>query len=268
MVSSAITEIIPISLKMSGKLKTLLRRFLMGRTYQIGEKELPSVTTILSILDKPALMPWAAKTTAAAFKEAVINSIDCLSEELLDNIEQEAKGAYRKKSTEAMDIGTRVHKIIESWIHSDGLLTPDEVIDPYAKRGLEAFLTWGEQHDIEIVSNEQVVTDDMLYAGRYDLLAKVDGKLTLIDFKTASGIWFSNWLQLGGYAIAIDEPVEEIAVLRIDKETGDLEYQSRTCWMVYAQAFVQLARYYETHKRLEEIEKEIKRGNKDSKHKK
>ena len=240
----------------------------MGRTYQLRDKELPRVTTILNILDKPALVPWAAKITASAFKDAVSKSLDCLSEELLDEIEREAKGAYRKKSTEAMDIGTRVHKIIETWIESDGVLTLDEVIDPYAKRGLEAFLSWGEEHDIEIISYEQVVTDNRYYAGRYDLLAKVDGKLTLIDFKTASGIWFSNWLQLGGYAIAIDEPVEEIAVLRIDKETGDLEYQSRTCWMVYAQAFVQLARYYETHKRLEEIEKEIKRGNKDSKHKK
>lgn len=240
----------------------------MGRTYQVGDKELPSVTTILNILDKPALVPWAAKMTAGAFKDAVAKSLDCLSEELLDEIEMEAKASYRKKSTEAMDIGTRVHTIIETWIESDGVLTLDEVIDPYAKRGLEAFLSWGEEHDIEIISYEQVVTDNRYYAGRYDLLAKVDGKLTLVDFKTSTGIWFTYWLQLGGYAVALDETVESIAVLRIDKETGELEYQSRDHWMMYAQAFVQLAHYYETHKLLEEVEKEIKRGNKNTKHKK
>lgn len=239
----------------------------MSRIYEIEGKKYPSVTTILSLLNKPALVPWAAKMTAAAFKDAVANNIDALSIELLDEIEIESKKIYRKKSEEAMNIGTRVHEIIEQWINSDGKLTPDEVIDPYAKKGLEAFLLWGEAHDIEIVNNEVQVTDNKLFAGRYDLLAYVDGKLTIVDFKTSTGIWFEYWLQLGGYAIASDEPVEQIAVLRIDKETGELEYQAREVWIPYASAFQLLAQYYHMHSELEALEKGKKSGNKNTKHK-
>ena len=239
----------------------------MSRIYEINGKKYPSVTTILSLLNKPALVPWAAKMTAAAFKNAVVSNIDTLNLDLLDEIEIESKKIYRKKSEEAMSIGTRVHEIIEQWIQSDGKITPDEVSDPYAKKGLEAFLSWGEAREIEIVNNEVQVTDNKLFAGRYDLLAYVDGKLTLVDFKTSTGVWFEYWLQLGGYAIASDEPVEQIAVLRIDKETGELEYLAREVWIPYASAFQMLAQFYSMHAELEALEKGMKRGDKNSKHK-
>ena len=53
---------------MSGALVSSVRMATrLGRMYRIGEREaglvLPSVTSVLSVLDKPGLVPWAVRAT-------------------------------------------------------------------------------------------------------------------------------------------------------------------------------------------------------------
>lgn len=244
------------------------------RIYDIDGKKLPSVTTILGCLNKPALMPWAVKMTTEAMQQLIYdhgihNQLEgtiTLSWEDdndghmgLENMLAQAKKAYRAKSKEAMSIGTAVHEAIQNWIESEGRMQPEEIADEQIRRGLESFLTWGTQHDIEIVSYEQVVSDNKTYAGRFDLLAHVDGKLTLIDFKTSTGIWPEYWLQVAGYADCLVD-VDMVAILRIDKETGEIEYQDRLDWFKHAEAFRLLANFYNLNKTLEG---DKKRGNKN-----
>lgn len=235
------------------------------RIHDIDGKKLPSVTTILGILNKPALMPWAAKITAEAVQQLIYdNGIHNLLEGTvtlsfeddaegrkgLENILLEAKKAHRTKKKEAADLGTLVHEAIQHWIESGGTMQPAEIADERVRMGLESFLAWGEQHDVEIVSFEQVVSDKLSYAGRYDLLAKVDGLLTLVDFKTSSGIWPEYWMQTAAYASCLQENVQAVAVLRIDKETGDIEYEERLDWFKHAEAFRLLAQFYKLNKTL------------------
>lgn len=218
------------------------------RLYTIDGKKLPSVTTILGILNKPALLPWAAKETAAEFARLLMelpmvhaDGERMLPDERIMEYAEVAKKAYRKKSEEAMSKGTIVHDIIEQWIINDGKITPDEVSDPVARQGLEQFLAWGEQHEIEILESEQVITDGELYAGRYDLLCVVDGKKTLADLKTSSGIWPEYIYQCHAYAYCVPG-VEQVGILRLDKETGEIEWR---CWDYdhnITQAFLHLAK--------------------------
>jgi hypothetical protein len=210
-------------------------------TYQ--DKPIQSVTEVLSMLNKPLLLPWGVKVTAAAFKELVFNATGpggnfCIDD--LDAIEAEAKKAYRKKSSEAMATGTAVHDAIEQFVNGNTYL--DQIPDGPVKRGLDAFITWGEEVELDIVAQEQQIFGwDFatykqpgcfpLYAGRYDMLAHIDGILTMCDFKVAKDIYPEYWIQLNAYAMAVGtdlpEPITQVAVLRIDKETGVLypEYQ-------------------------------------------
>lgn len=215
------------------------------RIYEIDGKKLPSVTTILGCLNKPALMPWCAKITAAEFRRLVEDGNTDL-----DEVEQLAKKAYRAKSKEAMDIGTKVHEAIQNFFDSNLTMKAEELQDEDARRGFEAFLLWGAAHDVDIIRYEQVVSNGKTYAGRYDLLATVDGILTLIDFKTSTGIWDEYWLQTAAYANCLHEDVLAIAVLRIDKVTGEIEYASKQNWRKYAVAFDTLAKFYNLNKTL------------------
>jgi hypothetical protein len=220
------------------------------RIYEINGKKLPSVTTILGCLSKPALVPWAAKETAEAFRALVSEAIENDLEIDLDAMVGEAKKAHRKKKTEAADKGTAVHNAIELWLDSGGRMHPEEIADDQARAGLQRFLEWGEQHEIKVLKYEEVITDDQFFAGRYDLLAEVDGTLTLIDFKTSTGIWDEYWLQVAAYASCVSPQPKAVAILRIDKTSGEFEYVDRLDWFPHANAFIKLAEFYNLQKGL------------------
>jgi hypothetical protein len=75
-------------------------------TTPIGK--LPSVTTILNVLNKPALVPWAVRVTC----DYIENNLDKGSPtEVLKMARKEAT----RVSQEAMDIGSAVHALVEKW---------------------------------------------------------------------------------------------------------------------------------------------------------
>jgi hypothetical protein len=207
-------------------------------TYQ--DKPIQSVTEVLSMLNKPLLLPWGVKITAAEFKRLMLQHHHGFTEDQIDAIEVESKKAYRKKSEEAMGTGTAVHDAIEQYVAGNTYL--DQLPEGAVKNGLKAFVAWGETVELDIHSQEQTVygwdnlVDKLegmlpLYAGKYDMLAKVDGVLTMCDFKVAKDIYPEYWIQLNAYTMAVQtdllQPIQQVAILRIDKETGILhpEYQ-------------------------------------------
>lgn len=204
--------------------------------YEWNGIPIQSVTEVLSMLNKPALVPWATKLTAE-YIESIVNKTDDLNALDWPVILKDAKSAHRTASREAMDKGTAVHAAIDSWIESGGIMSPDEIANEDVKRGLQAFLDYGEAVDLEIIENEQQIfgwtidvdreTTPPLYAGRFDLLCKLNGVLTMADFKVAKDIYPEYWLQLEAYAAARERQeesyrIEQIAIFRIDKETGIL----------------------------------------------
>ena len=227
-----------------------------GRIYDIDGKQLPSVTTILGILQKPALVPWAAKMTAE-YIQGIISQNDDLNALDWDVILKDAKGAHRAKSKDAMAHGTRVHEAVAYWIDQQGTVPraevatylethftgTDEEIEA-AMAGFDSFLVWADSVDLEIIDSEKVVSDNEYYAGRYDLLAMIHGVKVLIDIKTSTGIWDEYWLQLAGYASALEDLPDAVGVLRIDKVTGGIEYVQRLQYHHEIAAFQSLAIAY------------------------
>jgi len=162
-------------------------------------------TTIIGILAKPALINWAWKLG--------IEGID-----------------YKKVRDTAGSIGTIAHYLIQCHLKEEKADLADytqENIDK-AKVAFNAFLDFEEQHKLEnILVEAQLIDTKLLYGGTIDFYGKVDGKLTLLDFKTGSGLWPEMRLQVAAYRNLLQvngHKVESVQLLRIDKETGEFHH--------------------------------------------
>lgn len=179
----------------------------------------PGATSILSILDKPALMPWAAKV---ATEYVLANYREGMSKAEMKALCQKAKGEHTRRKETAGDYGAQVHDACEALLHGK----PVEVSNiPEVQRGISAFQEWLGHYEVKPIDTECLVLSRIaFYAGKFDLLASVGGKLTLVDFKTSSGVYKEHKLQLGGYRYAWEEehnePIEQLIVLHLDKQTG------------------------------------------------
>lgn len=194
-----------------------------SHTYQFDGKFVPGVTTILSCIGKPALVPWAAGMASDHWLEAAkAGRTDFTA------IHKEAKSAHRKKSQAAADIGSNVHAYAEAIFKK---LPLPELLSDQAKRGVEAFHNWHDAHKIKILASERrVFSHKHYYAGTCDFVAEIDGVVGVGDIKTSSGIYPEMRLQTAAYQQALQEekgmefPVRWI--IRFDKKTGEFEAKS------------------------------------------
>lgn len=169
-------------------------------------KRVPGVTTVLGILDKPALIHWAWK-------------LGC---EGID---------YKKVSQEAADIGTIGHALCEC--HVKGMELDRSNLNPeYVDKAENAFIKfvqWWDREELEIVESElQLVSEFWQCGGTLDILARRKNKLVLVDMKTSKAIYSEYRVQTSAYASIYeelhDEPIEQVIICRIGKEeAGDFE---------------------------------------------
>lgn len=219
-----------------------------GRHYDIpGEGKMWSVTTILSILEKPALVQWAANCAADYIKDELDRAWDTGKFDTpYDEICLLAKRAHTQKKDEAADIGTVVHDRIEYWVETctkpevSYYYNPATEIDEKVAQGVKSFLSWAESVSLRpILSEVRVHSRRHLYAGRFDMLATMkQGKQRkprtyLIDVKTSNGIYDTMLYQLAAYAEAFAETdgryqIDGIGIIRLDKETGRAEWKEYT----------------------------------------
>lgn len=166
------------------------------------------VTTILSAtLAKPSLMLWPLEECLKSIGGEKIDGTWTLKADVLlekgSYLDVHAK-AHILKRDKGGDIGTEVHAAIEAF------LTHTEVpeLSYEARLAYRGFLEWAKQHEIKTVAIERVIFSEMYdYAGTFDALLEIDGKLVLCDWKTSNpsrdapqGIYADSFVQLGMYA--------------------------------------------------------------------
>lgn len=201
----------------------------MSRFYEYidanGNKyNLISVTTVLNILQKEALLPWAVKLCA----EYLMEHIDELSGEITDKryneILKKAKQQHKKVSKEAMDIGSRTHAACEAYLKGE---VP--VLDDDTRQLFEAFKGWWLDNRCELIQSEHTIYCPSLgYAGTCDIVCKKDNKVYVIDIKTSNDFWIPDMpCQLAAYAHCI-EGCEGIGIIRLDKTTNDAHWRDYT----------------------------------------
>lgn len=97
---------------------------------------------------------------------------------------------------------------------------------------LKAFDTWRIHSKLKVIKSEEYCwSEEHGYAGRYDLLAEIDGKKALIDFKTLSGDtpYDSHWMQLMAYYEALSDETggddgKDVYCLIFQKKSEDKDW--------------------------------------------
>lgn len=159
----------------------------------------PSVTTALNILAKPALIRWANRLG--------LEGID------MDRYKDELAG-----------IGTLTHYLIMCDLREEipDLIefTPEQVSE--AEKCYRKFTDWRELNPVKpILTETPLVSERYQFGGRPDLYALCRGDLLLADFKTsASGIFDEAIYQVATYYYLLIEAgyrVTKAAILRLGR---------------------------------------------------
>jgi hypothetical protein len=168
----------------------------------------PGVTTVLGVLAKPALVPWANNLGLQGIKV----------------------GAYVDVLAQA---GTIAHDMICCHLNKREFDATDlsaDIIDS-AETCFLKYLEWEKHHDVEtIISEGTLVSEELRYGGTVDHYAKIDGVLTLQDFKTAKAIWPEHLYQVAAYRALLVEngyKVDAVGILQIGRN-ADEGFSERT----------------------------------------
>ena len=175
------------------------------RTYNVDNKKIPSVTTILSATksqeDIDSLRRWR------------------------DRIGNEAA---RKTTIDAARRGTEMHYVLEQYINGQGYFNLSE---EGAKARLMAHKIIENMQALEIIyGNEVSLHYEELYAGATDLIGIHGGKPTIVDFKQSNKLKQRNYVedyyyQIAAYALAHEKNYGPIDKGLIAICTKDLVYQ-------------------------------------------
>jgi len=178
----------------------------------------PSVTTILGILNKPALLQWAWRCG--------MEGID-----------------YNTIRDTSADIGTLAHYLVMCHLTGQQAETNEYAIADLslASNILERFVSWESQHKLETVLVEKpLVSEEFRYGGTIDWYGILDDKPTLLDLKTSGGIYPEYLYQLAAYGSLLREQgfdIEEYRILRVGKDEDGHEEIKRddleTEWAIF-----------------------------------
>ena len=166
-----------------------------GGYYEIDGVFYPSVTTILQVINKPALLGWYAK----------------LGKEEAERVKQESA-----------DFGKTVHELIRVLL--DGGTVDYDKTDDIVGGCLRSFEEWVRLVEFRPLLTEQTVHSKIhQFAGTLDAIGLVYGIPCLIDWKTSSGVYDEMKLQVAAYDVAVKEmalaqPTLHL-IVRFDKKT-------------------------------------------------
>lgn len=152
--------------------------------YYLDGKRMTGCTSVLGMIAKPALLPWAAKMAVEYIKE---NYKGELTNELLET----AKKAHTLKRDKAAKQGTDIHAIIENRIKEaievGGIINGHELNEEFQ---VSNFIDWAMNNKVVFLESEKrVYSIKHFTAGTYDFKCKIDDKIYIGDIKTSSGIY-------------------------------------------------------------------------------
>jgi len=160
---------------------------------------LPSVTGILKLLHKEALVNWMIEQAVLAVVTAPRQPGEA-DDVFITRVLQVEQQQHQERDI-ARDKGNQIHDAIEAGVVG---LEIDAEIFPWVKDALEAIMAFGE-----VISTETGLVGDG-YAGRCDLMQEFETHLSITDYKGSKtlpdplkgGAWSEHRLQLAAYAKA------------------------------------------------------------------
>ena len=200
----------------------------------------PSVTTYLGVLGKPALIHWAW--------ELGVQGLD-----------------YRKVRDQAGDTGTLVHYLILCQLKEEepdlSYYTPQDLAS--AASPMNKFNEGLKGKILEpILLETPLVSETYGFGGTPDFYGRVDGVLTLLDFKTGKEVYQEAFYQVAAYKRLLEElgyGVECAKIIRIGK-SEDEGFEERATGNLEAhwEVFLACKKIYELQKQIRKTGKEEK----------
>ena len=163
------------------------------RHYVTPKGSYPSITTVLSVLSEKAIAAWRARVG-----EVEANRI----------------------STQAARRGTNVHQMCEDYVNNELDMTK---FLPHEKAMFKSVKSVLDESIGLVYAQECPLYSDYLgIAGRVDCVAEFNGRLSIIDYKTASKLkkreYIGNYFQqAAAYCVMFEErtmiPVDQIVIV-------------------------------------------------------
>lgn len=191
-----------------------------GRVYETPTgKKYPSVTSVLGMMDKSSLFEWRKR----------------VGEEEANRIS--ARAARR---------GTVIHSLCEDYLY--GKNPEPTMFDAQVFNSLKPHL---DKIDNIHALESKLYSDYLQVAGTVDCIAEFDGRLSVIDFKTARRLKTRDeihgyFIQTAAYAVAFEErtgiPVSRLVILMgVDDEQPLIFKEKRDDWI---DKFIELREVY------------------------
>ena len=185
-------------------------------------KVVPGVTTVLGLLNKPALVNWA--------NNLGLQGID-----------------VNKFVDDKADIGTLAHAMI-----TDHLTGQETDLSNYSKNQIDlaensalSFWEWEKNHHIEEIffCERPLVSELYRFGGTLDIYAQINGRKEIIDLKTGSGIYPEHGYQVATLKVLLEEhgfKVDGTRIVNIPRsETESFiektisEFENATGWEIF-----------------------------------
>ena len=194
----------------------------------------PSVTTILSILDKSkSLVPWAGRCAQTKFHE-LIDAGRIYTQPELESFGYQIKGAHKEELDRAGRIGTQVHEWIQKYLeaHAGRGAFPPPPTDPQVRSACSAARAWIRAVDVKPFAIERI-----LYSRKHGVIGTTDlagapiinGRSAICDWKSSNRLHETYNLQLAAYRAMWHEMtgvwLDDRSLIRLDKT--DLSFDPR-----------------------------------------
>lgn len=172
---------------------------------------LPSVTSILKVVDRPGLTQWLVRRERERAIDAAVKLLgDGLSPAAF-KLQMETILAQRPAPDGAAERGGHVHAWLEKALREEVTGKPQAIelnafADTSVNGTMEAFTAWRKTLKLVPLTVERFVySEEYEYAGTLDALAETDDGPTIIDWKSGKSIHPEAYLQAAAYANAVVE---------------------------------------------------------------
>lgn len=179
-------------------------KFIAGQhRYTLDGKWVPGVTTVVGILDKPALVTWAA-TLVAEFVADRPDDVETLRAMGRDTLVTSLKKLPDERKKSAGTRGINIHDVLQTLLEVGEVDVPDEYV-PVIEHAMQFLEDWAID---PIISEIPVASRKHQYAGKPDLIAGFAHPQTgasgvgIFDWKSGKAMYPEYAWQLTAYAFA------------------------------------------------------------------
>lgn len=164
-----------------------------------GQGPIPSVTTILRVVDKSGpLVGWAKRITAEAAVDHRTELEKWVGLGGRDGAVQFLTKAAVAQRDRAANAGSEVHQLAEAIVRGHPVVVVPELA-PY----LTSYQGFLDAFEPEFLAAEEMVANATEgYAGTLDAIARIAGEVWMLDIKTGKGLYPETAMQMAAYANA------------------------------------------------------------------